>query len=68
MLSLSSKPHPSGFKKQKYNPLRDADEESNSDMLNVELDNDSDDETDLETEGETASEESSSEKSESESE
>jgi hypothetical protein len=43
MLSHSSKPRPSGFKKRKYNPLCDADEKSNSDMLNDELHTDSDD-------------------------
>jgi hypothetical protein len=36
-----SRPGPSGFKKWKYNPLCDADEESNSGKLNEELDIDS---------------------------
>jgi hypothetical protein len=68
MALRSSKPGPSGFKKQKHNPLCDANEESLSDMLSEELDIDSDDEMDLEIEGETASEELSNEMSESESE
>jgi hypothetical protein len=52
------------LKKQIYNPLCDADEESISDMLNEELDIDSGDEIDSEIEGETASEESSNKMSE----
>jgi predicted CopG family antitoxin len=65
MASCSSKPGPSGFKKRKYNPLCDMDEESISDMLN-ELNIDPDEEMDLEIEGETTSEELNNEKSESE--
>jgi hypothetical protein len=64
MMSLSSKPGPSGFKKRKY-PLCDADEESVSDMLN-EVPIIDYDEMYLEIEEETASEESSNEMSESE--
>jgi hypothetical protein len=59
-LYIQGKPGLSGFKKRKYNPLCDADEESIGDMLNEELDIDSD-EMDLEIEGETASEELSNE-------
>jgi hypothetical protein len=59
---------PSHFKKRKYNPLCDTDDEAICDAVNGELDIDSDDEMDLEIEGETVSEESSNEKSESESE
>jgi hypothetical protein len=50
-VSRSSKPSPSCFKKRKYNPLCDADDESISDMLIEKLDIDSDDEMDLEIEG-----------------
>jgi hypothetical protein len=58
MVLRSSKYGPSDFKKWKYNPLCDADEESISDMVNEELDIDYD-EMDLETEGETSTKESS---------
>jgi hypothetical protein len=37
MASCSSKADPSGIKKQKYNPLCDADEEAVSDVVNEEL-------------------------------
>jgi hypothetical protein len=47
MVSCSSKPGPSGFKKRKYNPLCDEDEEGISVMVNEELNIDSDDEMDL---------------------
>jgi hypothetical protein len=57
MLLRSAKPQPSGLKKLRYNPLCDADEESNSEMLSEELNIDSDDEINLEIEGDTASEE-----------
>lgn len=68
MTSHSNKPGPSRFKKQKYNPLCDEDEEAISDMVNEEIDIDSDEQMDLAVEGETASEELSNKKSESESE
>lgn len=42
MTSHSNKPGPSRFKKQKYNPLCDEDEEAISDMVNEEIDIDSD--------------------------
>jgi hypothetical protein len=64
----SSKPGPSGFRKQKYNTSYDAEEASVSYMLNKELDIDSDDEMDLEIEGETVSEGSNNEMLESENE
>jgi hypothetical protein len=66
MVSHSSKPGPSVFKKRKYTPSCDVDEESISDMLkkNSIL---TQDEMDFEIEGETASEETSNEKSKSES-
>jgi hypothetical protein len=57
MASHYIKPGPSCFKKRKYNPFYDEDEEAISDMVNEESDIDSDDEMDLEIVGETVSEE-----------
>jgi hypothetical protein len=68
MLLCSAEPQPSGLKKLRHNPLRDADEEYSSEMLSEELLIDSDDVINLEIEGETAREESSFKISESESE
>jgi hypothetical protein len=68
MTSCFSRPGPSGYRKQKYNPLCDVDEEAISVMVNEELDIDSDDEMDLDIKGDTVTAESSNKKSESESE
>jgi hypothetical protein len=53
MVSCSSRPGPSGFKKRKYITLSNAGEDAISDMLNDELIIGSDDEMHLEIEGET---------------
>jgi hypothetical protein len=66
--SCFSKPGPCGYRKQKYNPLCDTDEEAIGVMVNEELDIDSDDEMNLEIKGETVTEKSSNKKSESENE
>jgi hypothetical protein len=60
-----SKPGPSGFQKQKYNPS--CDDEAISDMVNEEINTDSE-QMHFATEGETASKELSNKKSESENE